>query len=112
MAQPHAVSGQVVHLSPLADQLPVALTTVILKAEQLELVRIVLAKGKSMPEHRVQGEITVLCLEGRIALHTSQGTRVLGPSDLIHLRGGEPHGLTAEEDATALLTICLARQQT
>lgn len=109
MAQPHAVSGQVVHLSPLAGELPNALTTAIIKAEQLELVRIVLPKGKSMPEHRVQGEITVLCLEGRIALGTSAGTRMLGPSELIHLSGGEPHTLTAEQDATALLTICLAR---
>ena len=58
----------------------------------------------------MQGEITVLCLEGRIALSTSEGTRMMGPLDLIHLRGGEPHGLTAEEDATALLTICLSRQ--
>lgn len=107
MAQPRVASGQVVHLSPLADQLPTALTTAILKADQLELVHVVLAKGKSIPEHRVQGEITVLCLEGRMALSTPQGTRMLGPLDLIHLRGGEPHGLTAEQDSTALLTICL-----
>lgn len=107
MAQPRVASGQVVHLSPLADQLPAALTTAILKADQLELVRVVLAKGKSIPEHQVQGEITVLCLEGRMALSTPQGTRMLGPFDLIHLRGGEPHSLTAEQDSTALLTICL-----
>lgn len=111
MAQPHTASGQVVHLSPLAHQMPEAVTTAILKSEQLELVRIVMAKGKSMPEHKVQGEITVLCLEGRIALSTTEGTRMLGPFDLIHLRGGEPHGLMAEEDATALLTICLAPQR-
>ena len=108
MAQPHAASGQVVHLSPPADQPSAALTTAILKAQQLELIRVVLAKGKSIPEHQVPGEITVLCLEGRLALGTPQGTRMLGPFDLIHLRGGEPHSLRAEQDATALLTICLA----
>ena len=108
MAQPHANSGELVSLTPLAGQLSDARTTAILKAEQLELVRIVLPKGRSMPEHHVQGEITVMCLEGRIALRTPAGTSMLGPSDLIHLRRGEPHALTAEEDASALLTICLA----
>jgi len=108
MAQPHAASGEIVKLTPLAEDLPDARTTAILKSEQLELVRIVLLKGGSMPEHQVQGEITVLCLEGRLALRTPAGTCTLGPSDLIHLRRGEPHALSAEEDASALLTICLA----
>jgi quercetin dioxygenase-like cupin family protein len=108
MAQPHARSGDVVHLAPLADQLAAERSTAILKSEQLEVVRIVLAKGKSLPEHRVQGEITVLCLEGRIAFSTADGVRELGPMDFILLRRGEPHALTALADASALLTICLA----
>lgn len=109
MALPHARSGDVVHLAPLAGQLAAERTAAILKSEQLEVVRIVLPKGKSFPEHRVQGEITLLCLEGRIALTTSDGVRELGPMDFTLLRRGEPHALTALADASALLTICLAR---
>jgi quercetin dioxygenase-like cupin family protein len=108
MAQPHAQSGQVVNLSPFAQSLPDERTTAIIKAEQLEVVRIVLAAGKTMPEHYVQGEITLLCLEGRITLHTPHGTRELGPADFIHLRRGAPHALTAVVDSSAVLTICLA----
>ena len=108
MAQPHAQSGQVVNLSPLADRLPDERTTAIIKAEQLEVVRIVLAAGKTMPEHSVRGEITVLCLEGRIAFSTPTGTQELGPADFIHLARGAPHALRAVVDASALLTICLA----
>jgi quercetin dioxygenase-like cupin family protein len=108
LAQPHAASEELVKLTPLAEGLPDARTTAILKAEQLKLVRIVPLKGGSMPEHRVQGEITVLCLEGRIALRTPAGTGTLVPSDLVHLRRGESHALSAEEDGSALLTMCLA----
>ncbi len=108
MAQPHAQPGIVVHVPPLADRLSVERTTAILKSEQLEVVRIVLLAGKSMPEHQVQGEITVLCLEGRIAFSTPHGTQELGPMDFILLRRGEPHALRAVVDASALLTICLA----
>ena len=67
MAQPHAATGQVVHLSPLADQLPQAQTTAILKAEQLELVRIVLAKGKSIPS--TVCKVRSPCCAWRAALH-------------------------------------------
>ena len=84
MAQPHARSGQVVPLHPLAAVSPPPRTTAILKADQLEVVQIVLAAGTPSAESQ------------------------LGPGDFIHLRRGEPHALTALEDATALLTICLA----
>jgi quercetin dioxygenase-like cupin family protein len=109
MAQPHARSGEVVKLAPLGEQLALERSTAILKSEQLEVVRIVLPKGKSFPQHSVQGEITVLCLEGRIAFSTPEGVCELGPMDFMLLRRGEPHALTALEDASALLTICLAQ---
>lgn len=108
MAQTHARSGQVVSVLPLGDRLGSLRTTAILKADQLEVVQIVLAAGKTMPEHHVPGEITLLCLAGRIVLRTPSAESQLGPGDFIHLRRGEPHALTALEDATALLTICLA----
>ena len=108
MAQPHARSGQVVSLMPLAQRLGTERTTAILKAEQLEVVRIVLRQGKSMPEHQVQGEISVLCLEGRLVFGSPDGTVELGPMDFIHLRRSAPHTLTALVDSSALLTICLA----
>lgn len=107
MAQPHARSGQVVPLHPLAAASPPARTTAILKAEQLEVVQVVLAAGKSMPEHHVPGEITLLCLAGRIVLRTPGAELQVGPGDFVHLGRGEPHALTALEDATVLLTICL-----
>ncbi len=108
MAQPHARSGQVVPLHPLAAVSPPPRTTAILKADQLEVVQIVLAAGKTMPEHHVPGEITLLCLAGRVVFRTPSAELQLGPGDFIHLSRGEPHALTALEDATALLTICLA----
>lgn len=108
MAHPHARSGQVVSLMPLAHRLVTERTTAILKAQQLEVVRIVLSEGKSMPEHQVQGEISVLCLEGRLRFSSPDGAVELGPMDFIHLSRGVPHALTALADSSALLTICLA----
>jgi quercetin dioxygenase-like cupin family protein len=107
MAQPHAASGDVVHLQPLAAQLKASRTTAILKSRQLELARIVLPAGKDLHEHRAPGEITVLCLEGTIEFTTPAGVQRLQAGDLIHLGPGVPHALHAVDDASALLTICL-----
>ena len=109
MAQAHARPGDVVRLAPYGERLAEHRTTAILKAEQLELVRIVLPAGRGLPEHRGPGEITVLCLEGRIAFDTPTGRQVLQAGDLIHLPRQEPHALLALEDASALVTLCIAR---
>lgn len=107
MAQPHVPSGEVVSVRPLGTQLAGARTQALLKAEQLEVVRIVLLAGTTMREHQTPGEITVQCIEGRIAFTTRAGAQTLSAGDFVHLRGNEPHALHALEDASALLTICL-----
>ena len=61
-----------------------------------------------MPPHEVSGEVTVLCLEGRIELTVPQGVRTMQAGDHVYLDAGEPHGLRALEDASALVTISLA----
>jgi quercetin dioxygenase-like cupin family protein len=67
-----------------------------------------LLQGKTLPEHQVQGEISVLCLEGRLRFTSPEGTVELGPMDFVHLGRGVPHALTALADSSAVLTICLA----
>jgi quercetin dioxygenase-like cupin family protein len=109
MAQTHARSGQVVSVLPFGDRLGSVRTTAVLKADQLEVVRIVLPAGKGLPEHSVPGEITVLCIEGRIEFRTPAALHVLEAGDLIHLRGNEPHALKATVDSSALLTLCIAK---
>lgn len=107
MAQPHAQSGQVVSVRALGTGLTGARTTALLKAEQLEVVRVVLPQGATLREHQTPGEITVQCLEGRIEFTTPAAIQVLDAGDFIHLRAGEPHALRALQDSSALVTICL-----
>jgi len=108
MAQAHAASGDIIDIRPFGAALHEHVTTAYFKSAQLELVRLVLPSGKLMREHRVAGEITVLCIEGLIDFSTPTLSRRLGPGQLIHLPAGEPHALRAVADSTALLTICLS----
>ncbi|PTT89319.1 hypothetical protein DBR42_08100 [Pelomonas sp. HMWF004] len=107
MAQVHALSGERVSLRPLGASLGQARTTAILKTPQLELIRLVLRQGATLPEHHVAGDMTLLCIEGSVELSLPTGVVSLQPQDLIHVTGGVRHGLVATADASLLLTIRL-----
>jgi quercetin dioxygenase-like cupin family protein len=80
------------------------------KAETLEVRRLTLPKGRRIPTHKSLGEITVHCLEGRIAFTASGATREVRAGQLIVLAAGEPHSLVGLEDSTVLVTkVLLAR---
>jgi len=66
MAIPHALPGQVVEVQPLGPRLAHEKTVALFKAQDLEVMRLVLPAGRSLPPHKVPGEITVQCIEGAI----------------------------------------------
>ncbi len=107
MSQPHLAPGEVGSVRPLGDALSRTPTHALLKAPQLEVIRLVLLAGKTVPGHVVNGEITVQCLEGVVDFHVGQTVHRLRAGDFLHLNGGQPHQLSGVEDASLLVTICL-----
>ena len=109
MALPHASSGQIVDILSSEGTLPSAKSFALFKSDQLEVMRVVLPAGKAFPPHRVAGQSTVQCLDGRIRLSVDGVEQELGAGQLMHLAGGVLHGLVGIEDASALVTIVLCR---
>ncbi len=107
MALPHAQPGDVVNIRPLGAALADTRSHALFKSDDLEVARLVLRAGAEMPPHAVAGEITVQCIEGRVAFTCAAGERELAAGQLIHLKGDELHALRAVEDASLLLTIAL-----
>ena len=107
MAIEHAQPGQPVNVSPLGPQLASAKTVALFKSGQLEVIRLVLQAGKALPPHKVPGEITIHCLEGRMAVGADGTRHVLAAGQLLYLGGGVVHDVTALDDASALVTIVL-----
>lgn len=107
MAIPHATPGDVIDVRPLGATLATARTHALFKSGDLELIRVVLRAGSEMPPHVVAGEITVQCIEGRIAFTCDAGVRELAAGELIHVTGDEMHALRGIEDSSLLLTIAL-----
>ena len=109
MALDHLQPGQVVDLQPLGDQLGTQKSIALFKSADLELLRLVLPTGASMPTHSVPGEITILCIEGAIEVKTPHASQVLRAGQLLYLLGGAPHSVTALENASALVTITVRK---
>lgn len=107
MAIPHLKAGQSVDVRPYGDALPQRQTHALFKSADLELLRLVLPRGKSLPPHRVPGEITIQCLEGQIDVTTPDGHHPLAAGQLLYLEGNVEHGVQALDDASALVTIAL-----
>ena len=109
MAIVHAQPGQPVNVSALGPRLAGEKTVALFKSEELEVIRLVLQAGKALPPHKVPGEITIHCLEGRMAVGADGTQHMLGAGQLLDLGGGVLHDVTALEDASALVTIVLHR---
>jgi len=109
MSLHHLSSGEIISLAPLGERLKEQPSTALLKTESLEVMRLVLKAGKSLPEHQVSGEVTIYCLEGRMDLYAHQKTQCMQAGDLVYLAPMETHALIALEDASALVTVLLYR---
>jgi quercetin dioxygenase-like cupin family protein len=108
MSTPHAKSGEIVPL-PLGSALSSARTTTLVKTTDLEVIRLVLHAGKEIPSHKAPGEITVQCLEGRVAFTAEGKTQELTRGQLLYLAAGEPHALKAIEGSSLLVTLLLGK---
>lgn len=109
MAIPHASSGEAIDVQPLGTRLRSEKTVALFKSEHLELMRLVLPAGKSLAAHKVAGEITVQCIEGRIDVTAEGKSHVLCAGQLLYLSANVLHGVVALEDASALITIALRK---
>ena len=110
MSIPHVKSGEVVQL-PLGPALGSAKTTTLVKTTDLELIRLVLPAGKEIPTHKAPGEITVQCLEGRVAFTAEGKTQELANGQLLYLTAGETHALKAIENSSLLVTLLLSKNK-
>lgn len=113
MALPHAAPAQPIDVAPLGATLSGTPSSALFKSEGLEVMRVVLPRGKSLPPHKVDGEITLHCLEGELELSVlrdgAEQRQRLRAGQLCYLEGGVVHGVTGVVDASALVTIVLKR---
>lgn len=107
MALPHAQPLDVISVAPLGDKLAGSVSTSLIKTRRLQLLHLVLPAHYDQPQHHVDDECTIHCLEGDVELVTGAGVRRLHPGNLVVLPGGQQHALRARTDCTVLMTLLL-----
>jgi len=109
MSISHALSGEAIDVLPYGNSLPEQRTVALFKSDQLEVMRLVLAAGKTQPTHRVAGELTVQCLEGEIEVEAYGDRTLLRAGQLLFLHGDVPHSMHARTPASALVSMVLCK---
>jgi quercetin dioxygenase-like cupin family protein len=107
MALPHAQPLDVIRIGPLGAALHDAVSTSLLKTERLQLLHLVLPARRDQPEHHVDDECTIHCLEGDVEVQMPGGSRRLGPGQLVVLPARQRHSLSARVDSAVLVTLLL-----
>lgn len=109
MALKHIGPGEPVDVGAFGVELSNQRSHALFKSDQLEVLRVVLMAGKSIPPHELDGEVTLQCIEGRLEVVSEGQVTSLSAGQLLFLPGNSEHSVRAVEDASALLTIVLAR---
>ena len=109
MAIHHASSGELINLRPLEVPLTDSQSTTVLRDPQLKVMRLVLPAGKELPEHAVDGPITMHCLQGAIDVTAYGVCKGMRAGDLMYLEGNVSHKLRAREDASMLVSIVVLK---
>jgi nucleotide-binding universal stress UspA family protein/quercetin dioxygenase-like cupin family protein len=102
-------SGDVVDVRPLGTALVSAKTKTLMRADDLQIVRLVVPAGTQIPEHKAKGALVVHCLEGRVVFTALGKAQSLNAGELLYLPKGEVHSIKGIENASVLVTIFSAR---
>lgn len=109
MSIPHAASGELIDIQPLAGNLSRTISSTLVRADHLEVFRFVLTEGKSTPDHQAAGAITIQCLEGSVELKAHGKIQTMRAGSMVYLSDAEPHSVKAIENPSLLVTILLRR---
>ena len=107
MALQHAASGDRISLKRSDDDIASFTSVALAKTEHMELMRILVTKDKPIPDHKVDGEMSLVCLEGELEVDAYGKSTTLRPMEMMYLSGGVPHAIRANEDSVGLMTILL-----
>lgn len=110
MATSHAASGELIDIRPFGPALPQVASETLVRAEHLEVFRLVLLAGRSLPGHEHARAVTIQCIEGSIDLLAGGKTLAVRAGSLVYLAGGTPHELKAVEDSSLLVTLLVRRE--
>ena len=105
MALHHAAPGEIIDLAHVPERVLDDQSIALFKTPEVEVIRRVLDRGQTVPQHRVGGPIVFQCLAGAVRLVLTHAQPVLAAGRLLYIAPGEPYALEAQDDSVLLMTI-------
>lgn len=105
MSLPHAQVLDVISVRPLDGALDAVQSSSLIRTARLQILHLVLPAHHDQPEHHLDDESTLHCLEGVVEVVMPGGTRRLGPGQLVLLPARQTFSLRARTDAAVLMTL-------
>jgi nucleotide-binding universal stress UspA family protein/quercetin dioxygenase-like cupin family protein len=105
-----AKPGDIMDVRPLGPALAAARTRTLARAEELEVVRLVVRPGEELPERKTRGPLAISCLEGRVQFTALGKTQNLQAGELLYVLAGEPYSLRGVVGASLLLTTFVPKR--
>lgn len=109
MALPHAQPMDVINVGPFGDELHGTVSTSLIKTRRIQLLHLVMAKHQDQPQHHVDNECVIHCLEGEVEVVMGSGVRMLRAGSLVVLPAGQQHALRARAESAVLVTLLLEK---
>lgn len=103
MNQPLAKPGQIIDAWSTWDDRETS--SVILRTGRMEVMRLHIDAGKRVPTHEVPGEMTLLCVQGRVTVETSAAPCELNSGQMLYLVSNEAFALVGREESSLLITV-------
>jgi quercetin dioxygenase-like cupin family protein len=104
-----ASPGEVVDVRPLGSELTTAQVAPLMKTSAMEVFRVVVPSGTTVPTHEFSREVIVHCLEGRARLVSPGQIYDLRAGQLLYYSSDEPFSVLGLEDASLLITAALSK---
>src|SRR5699024_11380891 len=80
MNKGHISSGEVINLKTLKKGKSADTSLALVKTKDMEVIRMVVKRGKAIPEHSVEGEVSVQCLKGEVLFRIDRKSTRLNSS--------------------------------
>lgn len=110
MALHHAVSGEIMNLKNPNQNVSDDVSTALFKTNDIEVIRRILQPRQAIPEHEVNGDITLQCLSGKVRVKAHGKVQIMSEGELMYISACEPYALEGEEDSIMLMTIVRSRE--
>lgn len=105
MSYGNAQSGEPINLQTLREELQRDASYALIKTNKMEIIGMVLPQRKSVEQHSMENEISVLCLKGDFLFNIDGKAYELGNDDWLYLEKGKYFSYSVKADTILLITI-------